>query len=170
MTCNYRPTSSPQYRSINDNDTPGTCGPEEFCVQNDNNPEADSVAYCVSHENVVDLVQAGASPARSARQVSVDTDKWAKDPAGNTLDAIMLTPDEGQIVQADSISVTALAKDTINGQDSYRAQIEGTAACSACSSLQLPKVPDHTARLRWDISFTGVTSGAILVPTLFQAT
>ena len=163
LTCNTRPISSPNYRTVNDAVTTGSCAAEEFCVQNDNNPEATSVAYCVSPENLVQLIQAGSSTAAGSRQATLDTTGGsAHDIVGNTLDVVMLTPDTRSVITADSITVSALAKDTINGQDSYRAQVGGTASCSACSSLELATVPEQTALLKWDIVFHGVTGGAVL--------
>ena len=121
------------------------------------------MAYCVSPENRVQLIQAGSSAAAGSRQATLDTTAGgAHDIVGNTLDVVILTPDTNSVVQADSISVSALAKDTINGQDSYRAQVGGTASCSACSSLQLATVPEQTAQLKWDIVFHGVTGGAVM--------
>ena len=163
LTCNTRPVSSPNYRTVNDVVTTGSCAAEEFCVENDHDPDATSVAYCVSPENLVQLIQAGSSAEAGSRQATLDTTTGsAHNIVGNTLDVVMLTPDTHSVVTADSISVSALAKDTINGQDSYRAQVGGTASCSACSSLQLATVPELTAQLRWDFVFHGVTGGAVL--------
>lgn len=60
----------------------------------------------------------------------------------------------------DSISVTALAADKINGQVSYRAQVGGTNSCQGCSSIELLVVPEPTAQPRWDFSFHGLVGGA----------
>ena len=171
VTCNYRHYLAINYRAINDVVTPGTCEDNEFRVQNDNTPEGSGVAYGVGHDNVVYLVGPGASPAPSSRQVTVNvgTDT-ALNPAGDTLNAIMLTPDESEVLQADSISVSALAKNTINGQDSFRAQVGGTATCTNCASLQLPKVPANTARLVWNAVFHGITGGALFVPSVVAPT
>ena len=161
LTCNSRPMGSPTYNHLNDDIISGSCGSTEFCVQNDHNAGVDHVAHCVSTENVVNLVTAGSGPASGARRVTFDTTTGAgHDLVGQVLEITVLTGDARSVVEADSISMSALAKDTINGQDSYRAQVGGTTACTGCSSIQLAKVPDNTARMQLDISFHGVSSGA----------
>lgn len=97
----------------------GTCGPEEFCVQLPTKylryrRLLSTVAYCVSHENVIKLISAGASPAPSHQEITVHA-KQAPGFVGGSFDVVVLSPDESRVVQADSIAVTALAKDTING-------------------------------------------------------
>ena len=58
--------------------------------------------------------------------------------------------------------MSALAKDTVNGQDSYRPLVSGTTACTHCSIIQLVKVPDKTAKMQLEISFHGNSNGTVL--------
>jgi hypothetical protein len=48
---------------------------------------------------------------------------------------IIATPDTHAAIKMDSISVSALAVDKVNGQDSYRAQFGGTNACTVARVL-----------------------------------
>lgn len=108
---------------------------------------------------MITLVAAGASPS-GASQVSLDITGPAHNLLGNTIEVVISTPDARTVVKMDSISVTALAMDKINGQESYRAQVGGTNSCQGCSSIELLMVPQRTAKLRWDFSFHGVAAGA----------
>lgn len=162
LTCNYRPVGSLQYRTANDAITAGTCAQNEFCIQNDNAKDADSVAYCVSNSNMINLITAGQS-GNGHRRVTVSVNKGSADSVlGQTLDALVTTKDLSQVIKMDNIVVAAQAVDTMNGQDSYRAQIGGTNACNGCSSIGLETVPDQTGQITFEIGFTGVTKEASL--------
>ena len=161
-TCNYRPAGSLQYAVRNDAITTGTCAENEFCIQNNHAKEGSSVAYCVSNSNMVSLITAGQS-GNGHRRVTVNVNKGSADSVlGQTLDALVTTKDLSQVIKMDNIAISAQAVNTVNGQDSYRAQIGGTNACDGCSSIELPTVPDQTVQLVFEIGFTGVTKEASL--------
>ena len=158
ITCNYRPVGSLQYLVRNDEISTGTCAQNEFCIQNNHDEESSSVAYCVSNSNMINLITAGQS-GNGHRRVTLNVNKGS---LGQTLDALVTTKDFSQVIKMDHIAISAQAVDTINGQDSYRAQIGGTTSCNGCSSIDLPTVPDQTAQLVFEIGFTGVTKEASL--------
>ena len=83
-TCNYRPTGSLNYHANNDVVTAGSCGPDEFCFQNDHGQQRSPVAFCVSNSNIVNLITAGASSS-GARPASLDTIGPAHRLLGETL-------------------------------------------------------------------------------------